>query len=291
MKLGKKLIIGTANFAKNYGVAQTKVTRVDFEKIIKKCKKFDIDKFDIGESYNVSKKYIKKIKKKKIILKFDFSKYFLYKTNPQKFKKKILNFLIKNNLKKVDTILLHNQNDLLNVNGKSIYIALSMLKKEKIISNLGVSFYDTLILKKVLNKYKIDTAQIPINLFNRDFIKPSLVKLYKKFNLKIYARSIFLQGLLLNFNNNDIYIKKFNKFKKIFDYLKILQTKNKISALEHALSFVCQIKFITGMLIGIDNERHLQEIVQTKIRKIPKFSKSIPADLKDPRKWPFIVNK
>ena len=62
-------------------------------------------------------------------------------------------FLIKNNLKKVDTILLHNQNDLLSVNGKSIYIALLMLKKEKIMLNLGVSFYDTLILKKVLNKY------------------------------------------------------------------------------------------------------------------------------------------
>tara|TARA_B110000858_G_scaffold197115_1_gene257665 strand:- start:2488 stop:3363 length:876 start_codon:yes stop_codon:yes gene_type:complete len=291
MKLSEKLIIGTANFGNNYGVIQTKVNKTDFEKIINKCSKFDIDKFDIGESYKVSKKYINKIKKKKIILKFDFSKSFSDRINPQKVKKKILNFLIKNNLKKVDTILLHNQNDLLSVNGKSIYIALLMLKKEKIMLNLGVSFYDTLILKKVLNKYKVDTIQIPINLFNSDFIKPSLVKLYKKLNLKIYARSIFLQGLLLNFDNNDIYIKKFKKFKNILDYLKTLQAKNKISALEHALSFVCNIKFITGILIGIDNEKHLQEIIKTKIIKIPKFSKPIPLDLKDPRKWSVIVGK
>lgn len=285
MKLNKKLIIGTANFGNNYGLTQTKVNKTDFEKIINKCKKFNIDKFDISESYKVPKKYINKIKMKKIILKFNFAKYFPSRTDPQKVKEKILEFLIRNNLKKVDTILLHNQKDLLSVNGKSIYIALLMLKKEKIVSNIGVSFYDTLILKKILNRYKIDIIQIPINLFNNDFMQPALIKLYKKLNLKIYARSIFLQGLLLNFYNNGVYSKKFKKFKYILDNLKVFQYKNKISALEHALSFIFNIKFVAGILIGVDNERHLEEIIKTKIKKIPKFSKPIPSELKDPRKW------
>ena len=102
MKLNKKLIIGTANFGNNYGLTQTKVNKIVFKKIINKCEKFNIDKFDISESYKVPKKYINKIKKKKIILKFNFAKYFPSRTNPHKVKKKILEFLIKNNLKKVD---------------------------------------------------------------------------------------------------------------------------------------------------------------------------------------------
>ena len=107
----------------------------------------------------------------------------------------------------------------------------------------------------------------------------------KKLNLKIHARSIFLQGLLLNFYNNGVYVKKFDKFRYILDNLKVFQYNNKISALEHALSFICNIKFVAGILIGVDNERHLEEIINTKIKKIPKFSKPIPPELKDPRKW------
>ena len=279
-----KIVIGTANFGKNYGLSQTKINETEFEKIITKCVEYNINNFDIGEDYKVPKKYINKIKNKKIILKFDFSKFFYQKTNSQKFKRKIIDFLMKNNLKKIDTFLIHNQNDLLSKNGKSIYDAILSLKKQKILSNIGVSFYDASVLKKILKIYKIDTIQIPINLFNNDFTKPSLIKLYKKFNLKVQARSIFLQGLLLNLHKNN-YIIKFKKFKNILNYLMALQIRNKISSLEHALSYICKKKFISSILVGVDNERHLLQIMNTKIRKIPKFSKSIPKELKDPRKW------
>ena len=36
MKLSKRLIIGTANFGKNYGLSQTKINETEFEKIITK---------------------------------------------------------------------------------------------------------------------------------------------------------------------------------------------------------------------------------------------------------------
>lgn len=284
MKLSKRLIIGTANFGKKYGLSQTKISENEFQKIITKCSKYNIDKFDIGEDYKVPIKYINKIKNKKITLKFNFSKISLSKTNSQEFKKRILDFLMKNNLKKIDTFLLHNQNDLLSKNGKSIYNALLTLKKQKIISNIGVSFYDASVLKKILRIYKIDTIQIPVNLFNNDFIKPSLIRLYKKLDIKIQARSVFLQGLLLNLNK-DNYFNKFKKFNDILKYLKALQIKKKISSLEHALSYIYKKRFISSILIGVDNEKHLQEIMNAKIRKIPKFSKSIPLELKDPRNW------
>ena len=285
MNLKKKLIIGTANFGSPYGLLKKKISNQSFKKIITDCKRYKIDRFDLAESYQLPKNYIEKIKKQKIHLKFEFSEYRFKNIDSIIIQKKILTFLNKNNLKKIDTLLLHNQNDLISSNSKNIYNALAHLKKNKKILNIGVSFYDTDVLIKVLNKYKIDSLQVPINLFNHDFIKPSLIKLYKQLNLKVYARSIFLQGVLLNFFDNDIYSKKFNKFKTIFNNLKRFQTNNNLTPLEHSLNFIYSLKFLNGIIIGIDNEHHLHKIINTEIKKINIIRYRVPKVFKDPRNW------
>ena len=285
MNLKKKLIIGTANFGSHYGLLKKKISDQDFKKIIADCKRYSIDRFDLAESYQLPKNYIEKIKKQKIHLKFEFSKYRLKNIESIIIKKKIQAFLKKNSLKKIDTILLHNQRDLISSNSKNIYNALAQLKKKKIILNIGVSFYDANVLIKVLNKYKIDSIHVPINLVNHDFIKPSLIKLYKKLNLKVYARSIFLQGVLLNFFNNKIYAKKFNKFKTIFSDLRKYQVSNNLTPLEHSLNFIYSLKFLNGIIIGIDNEHHLHKIINTKAKKINIIRYRIPKGFTDPRNW------
>ena len=285
MNLKKKLIIGTANFGSHYGLLKKKNSDQDFKKIIADCKRYSIDRFDLAESYQLPKNYIEKIKKQKIHLKFEFSKYRLKNIESIIIQKKIQAFLKKNNLKKIDTILLHNQSDLISSNSKNIYNALAQLKKKKIILNIGVSFYDTDVLLKVLNKYKIDSIHVPINLLNHDFIKPSLIRLYKKLNLKVCARSIFLQGLLLNFFNNKIYSKKFNQFKTIFNNLRKYQINNNLTPLEHSLSFIYSLKFLNGIIIGIDNEHQLHKIINTKIKKINITRYRVPKIFTDPRKW------
>ena len=61
-------------------------------------------------------------------------------------------------------------------------------------------------LKKFYKKFKPDILQIPLNLFNQDFVYDKYFQKLNKKNLEIHARSIFLQGLLL---------KKSHRVKKI----------------------------------------------------------------------------
>ena len=74
---------------------------------------------------------------------------------------------------------------------------MNFLKKKKIIRKIGVSVYNTNELDKILDKYKIDMVQLPLNLFNRTFLYKNYLKKLKKKNIEIHLRSIFLQGILL----------------------------------------------------------------------------------------------
>ena len=95
---------------------------------------------------------------------------------------------------------------------KIFYKELIKLKKEKLLK-VGFSIYTIKDLTLVLSNFKVDIIQCPINIFDKRFEKSGLLK--KKKNIELHARSIFLQGLLLqntkNIPNNLIIIKIFLK--------------------------------------------------------------------------------
>ena len=71
------------------------------------------------------------------------------------------------------------------------------LKKLGLIKKIGYSLYHPDELKLLSLDFVPDLIQIPFNLVDRRF-EPYLKEL-KKMKTEIHARSIFLQGLLLNF--------------------------------------------------------------------------------------------
>ena len=74
-------------------------------------------------------------------------------------KKKIENFN-KNSPSKINSLLLHDQREALNIKNVKL---LKQLKAERIISKIGVSVYDFSILKKILKLWEPDIIQVPIN--------------------------------------------------------------------------------------------------------------------------------
>ena len=50
----------------------------------------------------------------------------------------------------------------------------------------------------MLKKFKFHIIQLPINLFDRKLIDNGILSRLKKHGYEIHARSIFLQGLLLD---------------------------------------------------------------------------------------------
>ena len=77
-------------------------------------------------------------------------------------------------------------------------------------TNIGFSIYSANNLEKICQYKFINILQVPINIFNQEFLMKQNLKLYRKLS-ELHIRSVFLQGLLINQNLP----KRFRKFKNI----------------------------------------------------------------------------
>lgn len=84
--------------------------------------------------------------------------------------KSVENHLSDLKINKLDTLLLHQIDDILFYKNK-LYKCLVDLKKRKLIKNFGYSIYDTANLKTLISKYPPDTIQSPFNIFDRRIYK------------------------------------------------------------------------------------------------------------------------
>jgi predicted aldo/keto reductase-like oxidoreductase len=170
-KIINKLIIGTVQFHKRYGLSQKKISGKRAKKLIEFLKKKKLLFFDDALTYNFSKT-LKNLKLNGSNFKF-ITKIPKYNGNLD-YEKKIISLLNKNlfnsNLKKYDSILLH---DTLSLNKIEIINSTNFLKKLKKIGltkSIGFSIYnkkDFFSLRKYL---KPDIIQAPVNIFDQEFL-------------------------------------------------------------------------------------------------------------------------
>jgi aryl-alcohol dehydrogenase-like predicted oxidoreductase len=283
----KKIVLGSANFSSGYGLRKSKGISVkDLNKIYKILIRNNINSIDTAFSYPESEKKISssKLKKLNISTKISFLNYNKKSSVP------ILN-LVKKSLKKFKknffySIYFHNSKDLFGPNGKKFYEDIVQLKKKKLIKKIGVSVYSPEELKKLLKNYYFDIVQIPINVFDRRFLKKNYLQKLKKKGIEIYARSIFLQGiLLLNKKSLPKYFKKWSKIFQKWDEWNINNHQKKILT---CINFVKKIKYLDKIVIGVSNSEQMKEIIKlTRIKKIkyPKKIFSTSKSLVDPRLW------
>ena len=171
----KKLVIGTANFGKKYGLKNKKINQKEVFKILNYSHEIGIRTIDTAINYGNSEKIIGKYKNKdwKIISKVP---------NIPKSIKNINNFLYKLilksqknlNVKRIYGILIHNPENLLNKRGEEIYKVLLNLKKRGLINKIGVSIYKFNQINMLIKKYKLDIIQLPFNLLDRRLIKKKI---------------------------------------------------------------------------------------------------------------------
>ena len=110
----------------------------------------------------------------------------------------------------VDIILLHNWNYHWD---NSVISYLIELKNKGIVKKIGISLpnnYNRRLNEEIL--YDIDVIEAPYNKENKWIEKD--IEFYKKYNIEIILRSLFLQGKSLNKNKTNYikYIKEANKF-------------------------------------------------------------------------------
>lgn len=273
-----KITIGTANFVNNYNLIKPSngVTLQNLNNIIKYSSTLGINSYDAAPYYN-SEHILGNLTKSETII---YTKISLDEN--LNFKKKIVNS-INNSLrllkrKKINGVLFHNAKDLLMKNRKEIWNSVNLLKKKGLIKKIGVSFYNPQDLIKIVNNFDLDFVQVPVNLFDKRFLDKKIMSLLNKKNIEIHARSVFLQGLLLN---TKVIPKKFLKWKSNFNKLNNFLKHKQLSNIKACTNFVLQNKNLDKVIFGINSTEHLTQIIKSINYKKINFRKlKFPEDLK-----------
>ena len=282
-----KLVIGSAKFGMNYGQFNNKkITREEFQKIEKLVLKSKIDFIDTATKYGDSENVIgnSKLNNLNIITKIKLppKKNILFKDWVFEEISKSLNQL---KIKKIYGLLIHDYRDLLGKYGKDYLHSLQELKREKIVKKIGISIYDSEEIKKIWKFWKPDLVQVPFNPLDNRILDSGWIDVLKKSKVKIFARSIFLQGLLIN-EDGVIKINKNNRM--VLNKFKNWCNNNNVSLIQGCLHFVKQFKKIDYAVVGFDNYNQLKEIINVFKKKriiVPKKFSTNKISLIDPRKW------
>ena len=262
MTSANKICIGTANFAQKYGkIKNNKVSEKEIKKILNYCKKNNINDFDTAYTYknedivgNLKPKNWTKLKisSKLPIIPKNIKRIDLWMN------KIIDNSLNKLKISKLNILYIHNLNSLLSKNGPEIYSQMVNLKKKGLINKVGISSYNPKDILKIINQYKIDVVQLPFNYLDQTLLENNTYKLFIKNKIEIYVRSIFLQGVLLTNNLNEL---QFNKLlmSKYQEVIKSISHSN-LSKYEFALNFIIKNDIYKQIVFGIDSLDQLKKI-------------------------------
>lgn len=163
--------------------------------------------------------------------------------------------LAKMNREQIYGLLVHNANDLLVPGGKQLVVAMNELKVKEKVKKIGVSVYDGAQIDAVLNFFKPDIIQLPLNVFDQRLLKSGHLARLKEMGIEIHVRSVFLQGLLLMpLENVPIF----------FDPLRPLLSKwqdavrfQGLNLAQAALGFVSGQPFVDVVVVGVESLRQL----------------------------------
>lgn len=158
------------------------------------------------------------------------------------------------------------------VEDKNLVSAILRLKSENLVENIGVSIYIPDELEDIIENYSpiFDIVQIPFNIFSAWQWMPLFARAKEK-NIKLYARSVFLQGLFFK-NPDDPFVQKIGATKPI-DALQHLAKSYGRSMYEFCLDFATGFDGIDKILFGCETIEQLQENLDV-IKNINIFDKS-----------------
>ena len=255
-----KLMIGTAQFDRSYGIANKtgKMSREEIKEILKLAAENKIEYLDTGNDYGNSERIIGEISQElntnfKVFTKlhFDFEKNSINDA-----KNEIIKSVNKLN-NKISGLLIHNPKYLLTSKSDDIMSMLLNFKNSGTIKKIGVSAGTIDQVKNIINKYSIDVVQLPTNILDQRFLQSGLIDLMREKNIEIHIRSVFLQGLLL-MKKEDMpkYFQELN-----LDLIYATIKEKNISMIKLALEYAKSLN-IDRIIIGIDNKNHLMSIIK-----------------------------
>lgn len=286
-----KLCLGTVQFGLNYGIENKKVEKQEIEKIFEIALDNNIVYLDTAQAYGNAEEIIGNFSKReefKIISKLSSTSLKNFR-DIKELEKNLQNSLQNLKVCELDAILLHNTNDIKNI---EFIENLLELGKKGYFKYLGVSIYTPDEAEEVLKNEKIKYIQVPYNILDTRLDKINFFERAHKNDKVIFVRSIFLQGTLL---------KEHYKYPDYLEELKLYDSllneeveRLEINKVSFLLNFLKLNKNIDYIVFGIENYNQLLEIIKYykseelnnyDFYKFRKKFKDIPEKILNPSLW------
>ena len=255
-----KIALGTVQFGLDYGITNHsgQVSIDEVKNILDYAKDKGIDTLDTAARYGNSEQVLGEVGVNNYRI---ITKSTPLKNGVDRVIKDFYHSLDNLNTGQVDGLLIHNIDDVKDKRFGDLFHKLNELKEEGLINKIGFSTYTPDQVYFLLENFDFDLIQVPFNVFDTRLIKGGQLQALKKKNIEIHARSIFLQGVLLDFDNLSSY---FSRWEKQFDNYQGAVEKSGLSLLEYALNFTLNVQEIDKILVGVNSIDQLKEIVQSK---------------------------
>jgi len=261
-----KLALGTAQFGLDYGISnpQGQVSPLEVKQILRLASEVGITTLDCAAAYGNSEAILGALPQ---------SQHFDIVTKIPPLPDTELSIIpyFNNSIKhlkrtKIDTLLFHDVNTILQHPHSELFChEIKQLKAEKKVKRIGISVYTPEHIEQSLEKLSIDVVQAPLNVFDQRVCHQATVKLLNQHNIKLHARSVFLQGLLLM--ATDTWPEYFTPYLGLLGKFDALASRLQLSKLTLALAFLLQnvhIKpYLEQLVVGCCSQSQLQQIVQS----------------------------
>lgn len=252
-----KIALGTAQFGLNYGISNTlgQVKKDEIKRILSAALDAGITVVDTASAYGISESNIGQSGLSQALS-------IVTKVSSENIHAQVEKSLKNLNCDSIDAVLFHNCELLLSCSGEDYFSQLEQLKTKGIVKRIGVSVYNPKELELLSERFNLDLIQAPVNWLDQRFIQPEIIdKLIEK-NIKFHARSIFLQGLLLEpMIQNNAYFSQFNN--EFSQYNRVINELG-CNRLTFALAIIAQkAPHIENAIIGCCSQEQLTQLIDS----------------------------
>lgn len=287
----KKLLLGTAQFQANYGKSQfNKLHSKDIHEILKFAFENQITELDTAPDYGDSESQIGQANTKHLITSKIPSYSDISIGYSEWIEASIDQTLLNTRRQSIETILFHNAEEFIENYSNEVNEKIIQIKENNLIKKIGVSVYDTSELEEILEIFRPDVIQFPLNPFDQRFIKNHIKDMHVA-GIETIARSIFLQGVLVSRKLKDQeYFLKWHQ--DLSEWWNFCRSQN-LKPYEACIRFILGVDFLDGYTLGVGSLKELQEITSTitkldtidQLNVYENFQKN-DLNLIDPRRWP-----
>lgn len=252
----KNWILGSAQFGFHYGITNTSgITELEeVERTVNAAKSHGASFIDTAAGYGLAEERIGNIDSDlKIITKLAIN-------NELDLQQQLELSLERLNCDSVELVLIHDTDEFIKPDKLEVNLTnLQRIKDKGLCKKIGFSLYHPSQSKILTQVIHPDVLQIPLNVWNQEFISSGELTRLKNLGIEIHARSLFLQGVLLASNLPEGVDFMADIFAGWIQYL----NSNKLAAISACRSFAEQQGLVDSWILGFENKNQVDEFFQS----------------------------